>query len=499
MTADESKAPALSHPERRSSTGISKRIASRGTTVWTTVLVLLPLGLLSAAVWIGRLVRPGADDWCFLPVVRDDGASGLIGKFYFQDNGRLANALLVVAYAAFGVPGHKWFALVTGILILGILWAVTASALRSAGMHTARAIPPLVAAMMTVVFLFATQNTYKTFYWPASSVSHTLAPVLAAGSVIPLLLARTRKGRALALGTALMAGVFIGTLSEETAVVLFVVLTLALLTSFWVLPGPGRTLARWWCALAFIGTAIGTVTLYTSPGARTRRERFGADTTSMLSPDALMASLRAFADILGTILSTWQYAGAVAAGLLLGLLAREDGPRTHGLLWRRPLIPVVVGAIAFLISGYLCTVVARPAFGTNLTSASRTWNDYLLLYVMLLVTVGAMLGRVLRARQRLLAPTTVAAAVVYVLACTGLAIPLAHLEGEMEVRAQRWDRQDQWLRAHAAHGDQVLPYTPVSVSGLGEPFGHHGQKPWPAKCVAQWYYLKRITYSPRFP
>lgn len=165
MTADESKAPALSHPERRSSTGIDKRIASRGTTVWTTALVLLPLGLLSAAVWIGRLVRPGADDWCFLPVVRDDGASGLIGKFYFQDNGRLANALLVVAYAAFGVPGHRWFALVTGILILGILWAVTASALRSAGMHTARAIPPLVAAMMTVVFLFATQNTYKTFYW----------------------------------------------------------------------------------------------------------------------------------------------------------------------------------------------------------------------------------------------------------------------------------------------------------------------------------------------
>lgn len=98
---------------------------------------------------------------------------------------------------------------------------------------------------------------------------------------------------------------------------------------------------------------------------------------------------------------------------------------------------------------------------------------------MLLVTVGAMLGRVLRARQRLLAPTTVAAAVVCVLACTGLAIPLAHLEGEMEVRAQRWDRQDQWLRTHAAHGDQVLPYTPVSVSGLGEPFGQHGQKPWP--------------------
>lgn len=499
MTTGESKAPDLSHPEDGSGTGSNKWLASRWTTVWTTVLVLLPLGLLGAAVWIGRLVRPGADDWCFLPVVRDDGASGLIDKFYFQDNGRVANALLVVAYAAFGVPGHRWFALSTGILVLGILWAVTAAALRSTGMRAPRAIPPLVATLMTVVFLFATQNTYKTFYWPASSVSHTLAPVLAAGSVIPLLRARTRKGHVFALGTALVAGVFIGTLSEETAVVVFVVLALALLTSYWALPGPGRTLVRSWCAVAFVGTAIGTVILYTSPGARTRRQRFDADATSMFSPDTLMTCLRAFIDILGTILSTWQYAGAFAAGLLLGLLVRGDGPRTQGLLWRRPLIPVAVGVVAFLLSGYLCTVVAHPAFGASVATASRTWNDYLLLYVMLLVTVGAVLGRVLRTRQWLPGLAMAAAATVCVMACVGLAVPLAHLERKMEVRAQHWDRQDRWLRTHAAHGDQVLPYTPVSVSGLGEPFGRHGQKPWPAKCVAQWYHLKRITYSVRLP
>jgi hypothetical protein len=219
----------------------------------------------------------------------------------------------------------------------------------------------------------------------------------------------------------------------------------------------------------------------------------------MFSPDTLMTCLRAFVDILGTILSTWQYAGAFAAGLLLGLLVRGDGPRTHGLLWRRPFIPVLVGVIAFLLSGYLCTVVAHPAFGASVVTASRTWNDYLLLYVMLLVAVGALLGRVLRARQWLPGLAMGAAAAVCVLACVGLAVPLAHLERKMEVRAQHWDRQDRWLRAHAAHGDQVLPYTPVSVSGLGEPFGQHGQRPWPAKCVAQWYHLKRITYSPRFP
>ncbi|MFD4856511.1 DUF6056 family protein [Streptomyces atratus] len=501
MTADTAKTTDTQQENEKSHRpenhpGPSRRWA----TIWTTALTLLPLALLGAAFWIGRLVRPGADDWCFLPVVRDEGASGMIAKFFLHDNGRVANALLVVAYGAYGVAGQRWFALVSGVLMLGILWLLTASALKRAGLTGPRGLALLVAAMMAAVFLLATSNTYKTFYWPASSVSHTLAPVLACAAVIPLLRARTGWGRAFALGTAYVGGVFIGTLSEETSVVVLVVLAALLVISCWALPGSGRTLARIWCVVAFAGVAVGAIILYVSPGARARRERFGADTTSVFGPDTLTVALRAFGEILGTIFTTWQYLGAVAVGVLLGLMVRggEQGP--GGPLRRRPLSVVLVGFLAFLVSGYLCTVVAYPAFGQSVVRAPRIWGDFLLLYVMLLVAVGALLGRVLRNRRwGISALTSVAAGAACAAACVGLAVPLSQLEPKMDVRAQRWDRQDRWLKAQAARGTQVLPYTPVSVSGMVEPFGDQGRKVWPGQCVAKYYHLKKVTYSTRLP
>lgn len=397
MTADTAKTTGTQQENEKSHQpekhpGLSRRWA----TIWTAALALLPLALLGAAFWIGRLVRPGGDDWCFLPVVRDEGVSGMIAKFFLHDNGRIANALLVVAYGAYGVAGQRWFALVSGVLMLGILWLLTASVLKRAGLSGPRGLALLVAAMTAAVFFLATANTYKAFYWPASSVSHTVAPVLACAAVIPLLRARTGWGRAFALGIAYVGGVFIGTLSEETSVVVLVVLAALLLISCWALPGSGRTHARIWCVVAFAGVVVGAVILYVSPGARARRERFGADTASVFGPEVLTAALRAFGEILGTIFTTWQYLGAVAVGVLLGLMVRggEQGP--GGPLRRRPLLAVLavlVGFLAFLVSGYLCTVIAYPAFGKSVATASRLWGDFLLLYVMLLVAVGALLGR----------------------------------------------------------------------------------------------------------
>ncbi|WP_406494307.1 DUF6056 family protein [Streptomyces sp. NBC_00846] len=478
--------------------------ARRWATIGTTALTLLPLALLGAAFWIGRLVRPGGDDWCFLPVVRDEGASGMIAKFFLHDNGRVANALLVIAYGAFGVAGHQWFALVSGVLMLGILWALIASVLKRAGLTAPRGLALLVGAMTAVIFLLATSNPYKAFYWPANSVSHTVSPVLACAALIPLLRARTGRGRALALGVAYLAGIFIGTLSEETSVVAFTLLAAVLLISRWALPGPGRTHTRIWCVVAFAGVAVGTAILYLSPGARTRRERFGADGASMFGPEALATALRAFAHILGTIFTTWQYVGAIAVGVLLGLLVRGGGPQgknaPEGSLRRRPFLPVAVGFLAFLVSGYLCIVVAHPAFGASVTSASRIWGDFLLLYVLLLVGVGALLGRTLRTvRWGIPTATAVVAGAVCAGVCAGLAVPLLQLERKMDVRAQNWDRQDRWLREQAARGAQVLPYTPVSVSNMVEPFGDHGKRLWPGQCVATYYHLKKITHSTRLP
>ncbi|MFI1222484.1 MULTISPECIES: DUF6056 family protein [unclassified Streptomyces] len=464
------------------------------TALWVSALALPSLALLAAASWAGRWVRPGADDWCFLPVVRDDGVTGLVGRFYFDDNGRVANALLVGAYARFQVAGHSWFPLVSGVLVLAVLWAAAVLALRRAGLRTPRGLPLLLAAMTTALFLFGTPNTYKTFYWPAASVSHTLPPVLACAALIPLLLARSRRGRILALVVAALMGAFLATLSEETAIVVTVVLLTALLLSGRVVPDPERGFVRLWCAAGIAGTVAGAVVLITSPGSLHRRERYGAETASLLAPDSLAASLRAFAEIAHTLVTTWHYAGALAVGVLLGLLCRRadgtrPGPPAHG-----PLLPAA-GALALLVSGYLCTVIAYPVFGDRVSeaSANRLWNDYLLLYVVLLVGAGALLGPVLRRHTRRTAPAKAVCAALCVLVCGGPAATLADLDTAMRTRAEKWDAQDRRLSEGAAAGRRVLPYERLVISQMLEPFSQGGRRYWPGGCVADFYGLDRVT------
>ncbi|MER7049838.1 DUF6056 family protein [Streptomyces jumonjinensis] len=504
-------------------------------TVGTASLALLPLTLLGAACWWARWVRPSGDDWCFLPVVRDDGLAGMVGKFYVKDNGRIANALLVWVYARFDVAGHQWFAPVSGVLVLAVLWAVTASALDRARLTAPRGVPLLVASMVTAVFLLASPNTYKTFYWPAASVSHTLAPVLACAAAIPLLRARSRSGRTVALAVVFTAGAVVGTLSEETSVVVVVVLSAVLLLSRRAIAAPGRAYARAWCLTGVAGTVIGTLVLVTSPGSRNRRERYAERGPSLFAPESLIDSLGAFARITAHLLTTWQYLGAVAAGVLLGLFATAShgGAASHGaavfrrttaphgasaprrtIAFRRTTasrrttaphgraalpagrpVPVRAGVLVFLVAGYLCTVIAYPAFGSGVVNSTRLWNDYVFLYVVLLVGLGALLGHTVRLRERRVGAVRAAGAAVCGIVCVALAFPLAQLGDAIRVRAGEWDHQDRWLRAQAARGVRVLPYRPTPVGGMTEPFGHRGHRSWPAHCVADYYRLERITRS----
>ncbi|GAA3019809.1 DUF6056 family protein [Streptomyces fulvorobeus] len=468
------------------------------TGLWVPALALPPLVLLAAASWTGRWVRPSADDWCFLPVVRDEGISGIVGTFYLDDNGRVANGLLVGAYARFGVAGHQWFAVVSAVLTLGVLWAVAGAALRRAGLSVPRGTALLLASMATALFLFATTNTYKTFYWPAASVSHTLPPVLACAALIPLLRSRSRRGRLFASVSAFLMGLVIGTLSEETTVVVLVVLVAAALTGRRVFPAHARTYGRAWCAAGIAGTGTGALILLASPGSQARRERFGAQNAALLAPDSLIGSLRGFGEIIATVATTWQYAGAVAAGLLLGLLAdRADGTPARPPAHRALL--ATTGTLALLVSGYLCTVITYPAFAERVAVANRLWNDYLLLYIVLLVGAGLLIGQALRPLARNTVPVKAVCAALCVLVCIGPAIALARLDTNMQARAERWDRQDRWLRERAAAGADAAPYTPVTVSGMLEPFSRQGRSPWPAGCVADYYRLERVTYSTELP
>lgn len=467
------------------------------TSLWVTALSLPPLVLLAAAAWFGRWVRPGADDWCFLPVVRDDGVTGLIGRFYFDDNGRVTNAALVGAYAEFQVAGHQWFGVVSGALTLGVLWAATAAALRRGRLTVPRGLPLLVAAMATALFLFATPNTYKTFYWPAASVSHTMPPVLACAALIPFLVARSRRGRSAALVLVLLAGPAIGTLSEETAIVVTVLLVTVLLLSGRAAGASVRFL-RLWCAAGITGVGAGALVLITSPGAATRRERYGAGTTSLAAPESLAASLRGFTEIAHGVVTTWQYAGAVAVGVLLGLLCRRPDGSAPVLPARWPLT-ACAGVAALLVSGYLCTVIAYPVFEDRVSapSANRLRNDFLLVHVALLVGAGALLGVAARWRARRTGPVQAVCAVLCVLVCFGPAVTLLGLGADMRERAVRWDAQDRRMRAAAAAGDRVLPYERLVISQMLEPFGRQGRSYWPGGCVADYYRIDRVTDGAR--
>ncbi|WP_418958635.1 DUF6056 family protein [Streptomyces tritici] len=470
------------------------------TAVGTAALALLPLGLLAGASYLGRYVRPSADEWCFLPLVRDQGVAGLAGSFYLTDNGRLGNGLLVGLYAGFPVAGHQWYAPVSAVVVLGVLWALTVLLLRAAGQQAPRGTPLCVAATVTALFLFATPNTYKTFFWPAASVSHTLAPVLACAAALPLLRAGSRRGRIAAVAVVVPAGVFLGTLSEETTVVALVLLGGAVLGAPLLFAEHVRSFARLWSLAAMAGLVLGALVLMTSPGSRRRRERYEAETVSMLAPESLTASARAHARILETVLTTWPYVGAVAAGVLLGLLARRRPGHRPVLMPCRPLLLACLGTLAFLVCGYLCTVLAYPAFGARVVRTERIWNDWLLLYVLLLVGLGALLGRRLRLDGGgRTAMVTAPAAAVCAVSVLALAAPLAELGGDMKVRARQWDRQDRWLREQAASGVRVAPYTPLPVARMLEPFGDQGRKIWPARCVAAYYRLDRVTPGERLP
>lgn len=414
----------------------------------------------------------------------------LVDQFYSTGNGRIANGVLVASYATFGVAGQQWYAGISAAVMLVLLWAWAAKLLRRTGWRLPRGVPLFSAAMVLALFCFASTNTYKTFFWPASSVSHTFPPVLAVAATIPALLATSRRGKALAVLFACAVGAVLGTLSEETSVVALVLLTLALLLDRRLFPAGQLAFVRTWCAAAGAGILIGTAVLLTSPGSRNRRARHHAD--SMFTPESVFASLREYTQVLHTLMMTWQYVGAIAVGMLIGVLARRtDGgvPRPD----RRAPLLLGSGAVALLFSGYVCTVIAYPAFGPSVATANRLWNDYLFPLLLLLVGAGGLLGNLaVRHHRRGAIPVAAAAAIPCVCVAAVLAVSLHDLESDMQVRARAWDSQDRLLRERAAAGATVLPYKPIVISSMLEPFSSD-KRPWPASCVAHYYQVEKVT------
>ncbi|MFF8311422.1 DUF6056 family protein [Streptomyces lydicus] len=457
---------------------------------WPLLLCTMSLALLTYAAWAAQWVRPGGDDWCFLPVVRDGGLTSMVDEFYFRDNGRVVNAVLVWAYARFGVAGQQWFAPVSGALILLLLWAFCAAALHATEKRLPRGTALFMAATVTTVFLLGSLNTYKTFYWPAASVSHTLPPVFACAATAPVLRAVSPWGRAFALFTAVTTGAALGLLSEETTVVALVALGCTVVISRRVMPAMRRRFVRLWCAAAITGLVIGSLVLYTSPGALHRRQT--KNSSIMLTPKALWESLYGFTYIACRCLTSWPYLGALAGGVILGCLLVRASPERVTRAKNEALL-IWSCILVLVIGGYACTVITYPAFRTGVMTSTRLWNDYLLLYVLLLVYAGALAARAWHRRGQQAHTALAAGTAVYSVVCVCLAASLAAQASAMAARARAWDQQDVRMRAQAAAGARVLPYRRLSISKMTEPFRKDGHKTWLALCVARYYRVQDIT------
>jgi hypothetical protein len=453
---------------------------------------------LAAAALLGLWARPGADDWCFLPRVRDEGMGAIVDGFYNYSNGRLVNALFVEAYSAFGVLGLQLFATFSVMLTVTVLWALASQVWRVMGFGGPRGLPALAATIVSLLFLLGSADTYHTLYFAAANVSHTLPPVLACAVLWGALAARTSRQRWVALGSAAFSGACIALLSEETTVVCGAVLAAVLLFARWLFAGPVGVYALKWALCGLGGLAVGTAILMTSPGGGRRR----GNARSPLAPELLWDALHDWGVLLAHALMTWQYVAALALGALIGLLAVGGRPMPFASVRLRFLVPL--SAAVFLVAGYGAIILVRPVYGNWTTIGTRFRNDYLLLFILLFVVYGALLGRAVRGRAIHRSGRWAGVAAVCALAVCGvttvsLAPQLYTLGKEMRVRAAQWDRQSAWLHRKAAAGATSLPYKRLPISQMREPFQGAPRADWVAPCVARYYRVDTITESPVLP
>lgn len=472
---------------------------------WTGLVVAAGAGaLLSVGAFLGLYVRPTSDDWCALWKARDMGVLGITADFYRTQNGRVTNAFLTGLVYSDDMRGPKLLPALLVVALGAALFLLARAALRALRVPPpSRILLAAAAALLSALLFFAGTRSYQVLLWAPATISHTLPSVIALWAVLGAVrAARGGRGweRSAAVGAALLLGTALGMLSEPFALVAGV---FAVAAGLLCLPRLGWTKDRYastWCAAACLGLAVGLVLLSTSPGARWRRAQHPPEP---LSFSLLRETFRDWWRVWETIGGQWAYAGAAAAGVLLGLwlsrTTRKPAP-VAGLPPRRlfriaVLLPLPLIALASLAVTY----GLRTGYGDVGWTYGRTWTSFLLPLLLALCAYGTWggyrLGLLLRTagRPAARAAVLVAAGAVAVGSTAALVRPVYDLTTSTVVRATAWDRQNARIRAEVAAGAREVAYRPLLIGGLTEPlFARTYERDWAARCTATYYGVDRI-------
>ena len=473
-----------------------ERSGCRPRTRWPTALRASPLvlgapgaGVLAVLAYLGMLVRPVADDYCFAERVRDWGAAEFATTFYTRESGRALSGLLLAPFYLDPLPGLQIFPAVLIALAAASTAVVLRTLLPTYGARASAFVVLSATAAVAAVVLAGIANPYQSVLWTPGAVTHTVPALLAAALLTTAVRLRsTRVGCALAV-----AGTFVlGLGSEVLSLVVLAGTAAALLLRTALLRRVDGLALRLLAAAGGAGAALVAVLL--SPASRRRQE--ARDSAEQIGTAALGDVVRQTAELVGTWLTSPGLLALVLVGLVVALSSGR-APAAPGGRRQRVLLAVLPGLLA--LAACAATVAAlRAGYGPNGYRTARAYGTFWPVTCSAAVAYGLMLGSALRsrvARARPAVPGLIAVvAATAALACNAAVVErLLDLGRAVEARAASWDRQDAAVRRDLLAGVREPEVAPLPIGGLSVPYTRRESRDWVRDCIEGYYQVERIV------